>query len=107
MGCLPNCVTAVFAFPGGLFSLIDDSRTGYPPRALFCADGTARWWCTPNPIMTGATPFVNCTVAHVPTDDEFDVDIQQIHLHGCRLGRRVSLRCSLLHPAYEQEHELQ
>src|SRR5262249_858532 len=26
----------------GLFSLVDDSRTGYPPRALFCADGAAQ-----------------------------------------------------------------
>jgi hypothetical protein len=57
-GCLPNCVTAVFAFAGGLFSLVDDSRTGYPPRALFCADDT-----------------VNCTAVCTPIGAEFDVDI--------------------------------
>src|SRR5215831_9611125 len=66
-GCLPNCVTAVFAFLGGLFSLVDDSRTGYPPRALFCADVPTSWW---------TTPFVNLTVADIPTGAEFDVDVQ-------------------------------
>jgi hypothetical protein len=80
-GCLPNCVTAVFAFPGGLFSLVDDSRTGYPPRALFCADGSAQWPTTPNliysyEIMTGVTPFGSCTVARIPTGAEVDIDIQ-------------------------------
>jgi hypothetical protein len=64
-----------------LFSLVDDSRTGYPPRALLCADGAAQWPTTPNPlysheIMTGVTPFRSCTVAHVPTGVEMDIDIQ-------------------------------
>jgi hypothetical protein len=54
---------------------------GYPPRALFCADVSTQMWCTPNPIysheiMTGATPFVNCTAVHVPTGAKFDIDIQ-------------------------------
>jgi len=65
----------------GLLSLVDDSRTGYPPRGLFCADSSARWPTTPNPIYSyeitaRATPFVNLTVAHVPTGAEMDVDIQ-------------------------------
>jgi hypothetical protein len=71
-GGLLNCVTAVFAFPGGLFSLVDDSRTGYPPRALFCADDTAQW-------LTGV---------------EFDVDIQQLHPYWCCPKWRGSLHCS-------------
>jgi hypothetical protein len=79
-GCLPNCVTAVFAFPGGLFSLVDDRRAGYPPRASFCANGSARP-TTLNPIYSHeifarATPFANLTVAHIPTGAEFDVDVQ-------------------------------
>src|SRR5262249_20222549 len=80
-GGLPNCVTAVFAFPGGLVSLVDDSRTGYPPRALFCADDPTQWWTTPNSIcsheiFTGVTPFVNLTVADIPNGAEIDVDVQ-------------------------------
>jgi len=80
-GYLPNCVTAVFAFPGGLFSLVDDRRAGYPPWASFCADVSTSWRTTPNSIysheiFTGAMPFVNLTVTDVPTGAEFDVDVQ-------------------------------
>src|SRR5262245_53871504 len=60
-----------FCLSGRVFSLVDDRRTGYSPRALFCADVPTQWWTTPNPIcsheiMAGTTPFVNLTVAHIP-----------------------------------------
>jgi len=60
--------------------LVDDRRAGNSPRALFCADVSARP-TTPNPIYSHeitarATPFVNLTVTDVPTGAEFEVDVQ-------------------------------
>jgi hypothetical protein len=71
----------LIALLGGSFSLVDDSRTSYPSRALFCADVPTQWWTTPNPIysheiMTGAISFTSLTVTDVPTGAESDVDVQ-------------------------------
>src|SRR5262249_20576756 len=53
---------AIAPLPADCFSFVDDSRTGYPPRALFCVD-VAQWRLEIHPTPVEWPPFRNIRCA--------------------------------------------
>ena len=73
--------TATRGAVGGLFSLIDASATGVPPRALFSCDIPVRWFLSPGPVeprdllVDAVIPFVGLTVQDVPFGGRFEIEV--------------------------------
>ena len=73
--------TATRGAVGDLFSLIDASATGVPPRALFSCDIPVRWFLSPGPVeprdllVDAVIPFVGLTVQDVPFGGRFEIEV--------------------------------
>jgi hypothetical protein len=73
--------TATRGAVGGLFSLIDASATGVPPRALFTCDIPVRWFLRSDPVeahdllVDAAISFVDLTVQDVPFGGRFEIEV--------------------------------